>query len=149
LARSEYRPSAAPTISESTKKTSTSTRLVRTFRFLNMAIRNIWTPPPMQGWLFPSAAFETLADFYRTAAAPPFPDENPMSGLGPRAPKRPGPGLDQGRLFDQRHLGARHELLDIDQDEHAFAHRADACQILGRESRAELRRGTELRRLQH
>src|SRR5690606_14681115 len=52
------------------------------------------------------------------------------------------------RAFLQRHLFAGHQFFDIDENQHAFAQRADAGEILRRERRDELRRRADLRWLQ-
>src|SRR5690606_37174955 len=52
-------------------------------------------------------------------------------------------------LLDQGHFLAGHEFFDIDQNQHALAHGADAREVLGRERRTELRCGADLHRLQN
>src|SRR5690554_4711208 len=51
--------------------------------------------------------------------------------------------------FDEGHLLAGHKFFDIDQDKHALAQRTDTHQIFRGKGGAELRRGTDVRLLQH
>ncbi|CAM2148965.1 hypothetical protein PT2222_200130 [Paraburkholderia tropica] len=62
------------------------------------------------------------------------------------------PAIARDRLsaerLDEFHLAARHELLDVHQDQHAAVHGAETREVLGRQRRAELRRGHDLVGLQ-
>src|SRR5690606_9265927 len=96
------------------------------------------------GLLFSPVAFDTLIGSHRTTTTPPR-RRKPHRSVWSMSSETPGSwASDHDSLFDQCHLGAGHELFDIDQDEHAFAHRADARQVLSREGGAELRRGADL-----